>query len=393
MATSLTPVETGHLLGGRYRVGPRLGGGGMAEVFEAEDERLGRAVAVKVLRPQMASDEGIRRRFATEARAAARLSHPNVVVVHDVGDEGGNPFLVMELVRGGTLKDRMTDRPVPLEVARRVGIDILAGLEAAHRAGIVHRDVKPGNVLIGADGTARLADFGIAKSIEPTAGIDTTTTAMVIGTPGYLAPERAAGAPATPASDLWSVGVVLYEALTGTKTFQGPTPLAAVLAARNGELVALRDRCPDADPALTAAVHRALSPHPAARFEHAAAMAQALQGQPESATAGMPNKTLEQPAGRRRRAGKTRLRLAAGSAVALLVLLVAWAVAATQHGAVTHRPPTTPVATTTVPVATTPATTAPPQTRPAPPTSLAQPAGAPAAPSHHQNGRSKKHDD
>ena len=135
MATSVAPVETGRLLGGRYRVGPRLAGGGTAEVFLARDGRLDRDVAVKVLRPDKAADPAVRRRFATEGRAAARLSHPNVVGVFDVGEEGGNPYLVMELVNGGTLAERILTGPLSEDDVRRVGLDILAGLGGVHAAG------------------------------------------------------------------------------------------------------------------------------------------------------------------------------------------------------------------------------------------------------------------
>ena len=162
-----------------------------------------------------------------------------MVGVYDVGEDGGNPYLVMELVTGGTLADRIRTGPLSEDAVRRAGLDILAGLGAAHAAGIMHRDVKPANVLMDGHGTAKLADFGIAKPDQPADGGEATATAMVIGTPSYLAPERAAGAPASVASDLWAVGVVLYEAAAGVRPFQGATPLAVALAARNGDMVPL----------------------------------------------------------------------------------------------------------------------------------------------------------
>ncbi|MDP9442205.1 MAG: protein kinase, partial [Actinomycetota bacterium] len=199
------------LLAGRYRLGSLLGRGGMAEVYDAFDERLDRWVAVKVLRPEMAAQEGVRTRFEGEARSAARLAHPNVVAIYDTGEEGDTPFIVMERLPGETLADRMAAGPVDTHWLLRVAGDVLLALGAAHAAGIVHRDVKPGNILIAADGCAKVADFGIAKSLEVAAGADLTNTNQLVGTPAYLAPERLNGQPATPQSDLYAVGVVLYE--------------------------------------------------------------------------------------------------------------------------------------------------------------------------------------
>ena len=153
----------------------------MAEVYEGHDERLDRAVAVKVLRPEMAADTGVRERFEAEARSAARLSHPNVVAVFDTGEDEGTPYLVMERLPGETLADRMAAGPVDQAWLRRVAGDVLGALGAAHAAGLVHRDVKPGNILLAADGSAKVADFGIAKSLE-LAG-DLTGTGLLVGTP------------------------------------------------------------------------------------------------------------------------------------------------------------------------------------------------------------------
>src|SRR5436190_16841542 len=186
----------------------------MADVYDALDLRLDRPVAVKVLRPQMAANPDVRRRFEAEARAAARLSHPNVVSVFDTGEDG-MPFIVMERLPGETLADRIGRGSVDPDWLKRVAGDILLALQAAHAAGIVHRDVKPGNVLIAANGCAKVADFGIAKSMEALPGADHTATNMLVGTPAYLAPERIDGRPATAQSDLYSVGVLLYEALAG----------------------------------------------------------------------------------------------------------------------------------------------------------------------------------
>ncbi|MGH9102477.1 MAG: serine/threonine-protein kinase [Acidimicrobiales bacterium] len=265
-----------NLLGGRYRLGPRLGRGGMAEVYEAYDTRLQRAVAVKVLLADLAASEAARARFEAEARAAARLSHPNVVAVHDTGETAGAPWIVMELLPGETLGHRLAaGGAVGAGEAMRLAADVLSALDAAHGAGVVHRDVKPANILLQPDGSAKVADFGIAKALDP-AGSDITTTAAVVGTPAYVAPERVEGAPASPASDLWSVGVVLYEALAGRRPFPGSSALAVAIGARSGPAVPLASARPDLPARLTASVDRALAPDPGERFATAAEMASAL---------------------------------------------------------------------------------------------------------------------
>ncbi|MGH9151457.1 MAG: serine/threonine-protein kinase, partial [Acidimicrobiales bacterium] len=252
---------TNRVLRGRYRLGPLLGRGGMAEVYEGHDERLDRPVAVKVLRAEMAADPGVRERFEVEGRSAARLAHPNVVAVFDTGEEQGTPYLVMERLPGDTLADRMADGPVDQEWLRAVAADVLAALGAAHAAGLVHRDVKPGNILMAADGRAKVADFGIAKSLE-VAG-DLTGTGLLVGTPAYLAPERLDGRPATERSDLYSLGVVLYEALAGAKPFTAETPLAMAGAVLNDVPAPLAELRPGVAPDLAAAVERAMARDPA----------------------------------------------------------------------------------------------------------------------------------
>ncbi|HVM04705.1 MAG TPA: serine/threonine-protein kinase [Acidimicrobiales bacterium] len=264
------------LLGGRYRLGPRLGRGGMAEVYEGHDERLDRAVAVKVLRPEMAADTGVRERFEAEARSAARLSHPNVVAVFDTGEDEGTPYLVMERLPGETLADRMAAGPVDQAWLRRVAGDVLGALGAAHAAGLVHRDVKPGNILLAADGSAKVADFGIAKSLE-LAG-DLTGTGLLVGTPAYLAPERLEGRPATERSDLYALGVVLYEALAGTKPFVADTPVAMAQAVLHDVPPRLVDLRPDVEPDLAAAAERSMARDPSSRPASAREMARLLAG-------------------------------------------------------------------------------------------------------------------
>ena len=262
-------------LAGRYRIGGLLGRGGMAEVYDGFDERLHRTVAVKLLRPEMAARDDIRLRFEAEARSAAALGHPNVVGVYDTGEDDGIPFIVMERLPGETLADRMAAGPLDPDWVRRVAGDVLLALEAAHAAGLVHRDVKPGNILIASDGCAKVADFGIAKSLE-VASQSVTATSQLVGTPAYLAPERIDGQQATPRSDIYSAGVVLYEALSGRKAFDGKTPVAVAYAVRHQPPPSLSEVRPGLPADLVAAVERAMHADPAERFGTAREMAMAM---------------------------------------------------------------------------------------------------------------------
>jgi len=273
MASEVDPAPT--TLAGRYQLVQVVGRGGMGEVWAARDLRLGRDVAVKLLSPQMASPAGVRERFEAEARSAARLNHPNVVSVYDTGEHDGVAFLVMELLPGRTLADELAVGPLTSERARGVGLEVLSALGASHRAGILHRDIKPGNVLLSADGTVKVGDFGIAKSVD---GLHLTTVGMIVGTVGYMAPERLAGQPATPQSDLYALGVVLYEALTGQMPYQADTPLGLVRAIERDDPVPLAEAVPEADAALAGAVERAMAKDPGRRFTTASDMAAALRG-------------------------------------------------------------------------------------------------------------------
>ena len=264
------------VLAGRYRLGPLLGRGGMAEVYEAMDERLARPVAVKVLIPEFAAQPGMRDRFEAEARSAARLAHPSVVAVFDSGEDDGTPFIVMERLPGETLADRMGAGPLEVEWLRGMARDVLGALGAAHAAGMVHRDVKPANILIAADGRAKVADFGIAKALEE-APSDLTGANQLLGTPAYLAPERLDGHSATSRSDLYAFGVVLYEALAGVRAFPGTTPLSVAYAIHNADPVPLGQARPALAADLVTAVERAMHRDPAVRFATAAEMAAALE--------------------------------------------------------------------------------------------------------------------
>jgi len=283
-------TRAGVLIGNRYELGPLLRRGGMADVHTGVDRRLDRDVAIKLLRPDMAERDDVRLRFEAEARAAARLSHPNAVSVFDTGEHDGKPYIVMERLPGRTLADVIAEGPVSEDTLIPIATGVLSALGAAHAAGIVHRDVKPGNILLTDDGTAKIADFGIAKSAEMVSGaaggpIDLTLTGQLVGTPAYLAPERLAGAPATFLSDLYSVAVVLYEALTGEKPFMGDSFIAVAQAVQNGTHRPLSGVRPDVDPSLASAVERALDRDPSRRFSSAEDMAAALSGGAQSGAA------------------------------------------------------------------------------------------------------------
>ena len=216
---------TGRLLDGRYRIGPRIARGGMASVYEATDLRLDRTVAVKVMHPGLGDDNEFAERFVREARAAARLSHPNVVAVYDQGDDDGTVFLAMELIPGHTLRD-VIRKESPMSPAKALAVmePVLSALAAAHRAGLVHRDVKPENVLIADDGRVKVADFGLAKAVS-TDTQHTATGGVLIGTVSYLAPELVVSGRADARADVYAAGVVLFELLTGAKPHEGETPI------------------------------------------------------------------------------------------------------------------------------------------------------------------------
>jgi tetratricopeptide (TPR) repeat protein/tRNA A-37 threonylcarbamoyl transferase component Bud32 len=209
---------------GRYKLEKLLGQGGMAQVYRATDTKLARSVAVKVILATHANEPQFLERFLREARVVASLEHPNILPVYDFGEEEGIPFLVMPCLEGGTLRDRMTGLPIEFSQAASWIRQLALALDAAHEAGVLHRDVKPANVLIGRGDRLALADFGIAKMLETMTGL--TATGVVVGTPLYMAPEQAQGKPASPATDRYSLAVIAYELLAGAPPFEGENPLA-----------------------------------------------------------------------------------------------------------------------------------------------------------------------
>lgn len=247
----------------------------MAEVFAAEDLRLGRPVAVKVLRAQLSADETVRYRFEQEARTAARLSHPNVVGVIDTGEDDEVAFIIMERLDGTTLADELRRGPLSEERVREVARQVLSALQAAHDAGIVHRDVKPANVLTCDDGRVKVTDFGIATAIDGAQAI--TGTGFLVGTPAYVAPERLAGAQPSPSADLYSLGAVLYECLTGERPFQNASAIELISAVREQRPRPISELRPDVDPGLASIIESALEKDPADRPLSARAMSRLLE--------------------------------------------------------------------------------------------------------------------
>lgn len=327
------------LLAGRYELRGVLGCGGMGEIRDGWDTRLGRPVAVKVLRGEFGRQPDVRRRFEAEARAAASLDDPHIVAVHDSGEDAGVPYIVMERLPGGTLADEIALGPMPQDRVRAILIDVAAAVAAAHDAGILHRDIKPGNILFTEAGAVKVTDFGIAKS----AGEDYTRTGELVGTVAYLSPDRLAGTPAGVHDDLYALGAVGYEALTGRKPYDYDNLLALARAITQGPPPPLAAARPDVEPGLVAVIERAMARDPGQRFTCARDMLAALQGRPFAApvnpvphgptrefTAAVPlapattavrfDATPEPDPGRRR----ILLALGVTTAVMVALLLLAW---------------------------------------------------------------------
>lgn len=273
--------RTGGTLGG-YRIGPRLGAGGMGIVYRAED-REGRPAALKVLRRRSSDDGGeATRRFLREGRSALAVVHPNVARVFEIGEDDGEFFLAMELLSGETLRAKLARGPLTIAQAVRLAIDVASGVSAAHAAGVVHRDLKPDNVMITADGTAKVLDFGLARWITPEGALDArsllTKDGAILGTCGYMSPEQATGRAVDARTDIFSLGVVSFEMLAGRRPFLGQTNVDVFIATSRepapdlralrsdvppdvAEIVAaMLEKAPDRRPAL-AAVLDGLRPH------------------------------------------------------------------------------------------------------------------------------------
>lgn len=355
-------MEGRELLAGRYELRGPLGHGGMAEVREGWDTRLHRVVAIKLLYSALNAQPDARRRFEHEARSAAALSHPNIVAVHDYGEHDGRPFIVMERLPGHTLADQIARGPLDSVRVRAVLLDVLNALTAAHAAGVLHRDLKPANILASANGDAmKVADFGIAK----TAGTPLTATGQIVGTMAYLSPERVAGAPGSVADDLYAVGVMGYEALTGRQAFPQDNPAALARAIMDTPPPPLAATRPDVEPSLAAVVDAAMARDPRRRFPDAEHMCTALIGGFRPATKVLAD-PLPPPAThfvptppRRRFSRRTRTVLVAAAAlVALTITALAVALDSSSRqtpqpvGTSTSSSATTPVSSSTAPTTT-----------------------------------------
>ncbi len=277
----------GQVLGNRYRLQERIGSGGMAEVYRGLDPVLNRTVAIKILLAQFARDTGFVQRFRREAQAAARLNHPGIVGVYDSGSDENTQWIVMEFVEGRTLADFLASgrKPIPMQAVDIAG-RIADALSAAHAQGVIHRDVKPGNVMVTRDGVVKVMDFGIARVL----GSEATApqTSAVMGTASYLSPEQAQGGPVDSRSDIYSLGTVLYELLTGRPPFTGESPVAVAWKQVNENPVPPSTVNPEVSAVLDAVVMKALSKNPANRYqtadEFSRDLAHVRQGEPVLAT-------------------------------------------------------------------------------------------------------------
>jgi eukaryotic-like serine/threonine-protein kinase len=353
----------GDLFAERYRLLEPLGRGAMSAVWLAEDEELGRRVAVKTLAP--AAD---RARFEREARAVAALSHPNISALYDYGEAEGKPFMVLEYLPGGSLADLLEQgRPLADEETARIVAGVAEGLAHAHGRGLVHRDLKPANILFDAERRPKIADFGIAQ-VQGSGTL--TESGTVLGTALYISPEQAAGQAATPASDIYSLGVILFQLLTGRLPFESRNAMEIVRQHRDEPPPSVHDLRPDAPLWLADLTARALAKDPASRPSDGAAFAAALAAEAEDAT-----QVLQTLPGRRPR---LRRGLLLAAAVLLLAGGIATAVVATHDSSSpSQTTPVNPTVPSVTAAPTAPSTTAPPTTTASRPTTTARTTTAP----------------
>ena len=320
----------GTVLSGRYKLEAKLGSGGMSTVYLAKDGTLDRDVAVKVMHREMSEQPDQLERFRQEARAVAKLSHPNVVAVIDAGEDGGHPYIVFEYVEGETLKQRIARvGALDAQEALAYAIEIARGLTVAHARNMVHRDIKPQNVLIDAEGRAKLTDFGISRQLEQDG---MTATGRVLGTTDYVAPEQAMGHAVDPRSDIYSLGVVLYEMLTGQVPFHADSQVGVAMKHVNEELPDVQNRRPEISAAAALVVERATAKDPSERYQRVGEMIEDLSTALEveaaraGSTTGEATSVLDAvPAPQRKLSGPGRRSWAA---IALLALVAAAALGA-----------------------------------------------------------------
>ncbi len=265
---------------GRYHILEQLGEGGMATVYKAYDTRLETDVAVKVIRTENLPQSGVEKalkRFEREAKALAKLTHPNIVPIIDYGEQEGSPYLVMKYLPGGTLKQVLKGQPMSWEKAAILLIPIARALDYAHRQGMIHRDVKPSNILITADGEPMLTDFGIAKIVDEANTVDLTGTNVTIGTPEYMAPEQVVSKTVDLRADIYALGVILYEMVTGRRPFQADTPFAVLLKHASEPLPRPRQFVPDLPEEVEKVLFKALAKQPEDRYQSMGEFAAALE--------------------------------------------------------------------------------------------------------------------
>src|SRR6266436_1125065 len=288
---------------GPYEIQSPLGAGGMGEVYRALDTRLDRAIAIKILPDHLSQNPEAQQRFEREARAISSLNHPNICTLHDVGHQDGTDYLVMELLEGETLADRLAKGPLPVAQIFKYGTDICEGLERAHRTGVVHRDLKPGNIMLTKTG-AKLMDFGLAKALavsasasnltlsltSPLSGHAVTSAGTMVGTFQYMAPEQLEGKDASVRSDIFAVGALLYEMVTGKRAFQGNTHASVIASILSSEPPPVSTVEPTSPPALERVIGKCLAKDPDERWQNAGDLASELKwiSQPQSSSSFLP---------------------------------------------------------------------------------------------------------
>src|SRR5215472_8896042 len=314
---------------GPYVILSPLGAGGMAEVYRAKDTRLGRDVAIKIMPKEMSSDAVRKQRFEQEAKTISALNHPNICTLHDIGSQDGVDYLVMECVEGETLAKRLEKGPLPLEQVLKYGAQIADALDKAHRSGVVHRDLKPGNIMLTATG-AKLLDFGLARPVAPLANLATMTVTnvespvtqagMIVGTFQYMSPEQVEGKELDGRSDIFSLGAVLYEMVTGKKAFEGKSQLSVASAILEKEPAPICAIKPMAPLALDHAIRRCLAKDREERWQTARDLMLEMKWLSGSARGVVETSAAGAPA----RRGKLGWLVAGILAVALVATIISW---------------------------------------------------------------------